>query len=116
ALGFGLLMTPLVEAATRGAPEREAGTVAGLVNTSRTIGGAVGLTVLGAAAAASGPEPVDGYATAFLVAALVTAAGTGLVAFLPGRGRCPRPGPGARRGERAPGRRGSASGRLGEGD
>lgn len=87
ALGFGLLMTPLVEAATRGAPEREAGTVAGLVNTSRTIGGAVGLTVLGAAAAASGPEPVDGYATAFLVAALVTAAGTGLVAFLPGRGR-----------------------------
>src|SRR5690606_41492552 len=43
ALGFGLLMTPLVEAATRGAPEREAGAVAGLVNTARTRGGRVAL-------------------------------------------------------------------------
>ncbi|TDE27851.1 DHA2 family efflux MFS transporter permease subunit [Actinomadura sp. 6K520] len=85
ALGFGLLMTPLVEASTRGAPDEEAGAVAGVVNTSRTIGGAIGLTVLGAAAAASGPEPVDGYAAAFLAAALITAAGTALVAFLPGR-------------------------------
>ncbi|TDB85788.1 DHA2 family efflux MFS transporter permease subunit, partial [Actinomadura sp. 7K534] len=84
ALGFGLLMTPLVEASTRGAPAAEAGAVAGVVNTSRTIGGAIGLTVLGAAAAASGPEPVDGYAAAFLAAALITAAGTALVAFLPG--------------------------------
>ncbi|MGP4024026.1 DHA2 family efflux MFS transporter permease subunit [Actinomadura sp. 3N407] len=85
ALGFGLLMTPLVEASTRGAPDDEAGAVAGVVNTSRTIGGAIGLTVLGAAAAASGPELVDGYATAFLVAALITAAGTALVPFLPRR-------------------------------
>lgn len=85
ALGFGLLMTPLVEASTAGASDDEAGAVAGVVNTSRTIGGAIGLTVLSAAAAASGPELVDGYATAFLVAALITAAGTALVPFLPRR-------------------------------
>ncbi|NKZ02859.1 MFS transporter [Actinomadura latina] len=82
ALGFGLLMTPLVEASTSGADDSEAGTVAGVVNTSRVIGGAIGLTVLGTAAAASS-DLADGYATAFLVAAAITAAGTALVAFLP---------------------------------
>ncbi|TDC83516.1 DHA2 family efflux MFS transporter permease subunit [Actinomadura sp. 7K507] len=85
AVGFGLLMTPLVEASTAGASEDEAGAVAGVVNTSRTIGGAIGLTILSAAAAASGPDLADGYATAFLVAALITAAGTALVPFLPRR-------------------------------
>ncbi len=83
ALGFGLLMTPLVETATSGVDASEAGTVAGVVNTSRTIGGAIGLSVLGAAAAAAGPDLVDGYATAFRTAAAVTAAGTAIVAFLP---------------------------------
>ncbi len=81
ALGFGLLMTPLVEVATSGADDSDAGTVAGVVNTSRTIGGAIGLTVLGTAAA--GPDLVDGYGTAFLVAAVITTAGTAIVPFLP---------------------------------
>ena len=85
AVGFGLLMTPLVETATSGISEDEAGAVAGVVNTSRTIGGAIGLTVLSAAAAASGPDLADGYAAAFLVAALITVAGTALVPFLPRR-------------------------------
>ncbi|TYB45650.1 DHA2 family efflux MFS transporter permease subunit [Actinomadura chibensis] len=83
AVGFGLLMTPLVEASTAGAPRSQAGAVAGVVNTSRTIGGAIGLTVLGTAAARSGADLVDGYATAFVVAAVITAVGTALVAFLP---------------------------------
>lgn len=83
ALGFGLLMTPLVEVATSGVDESEAGTVAGVVNTSRTIGGAIGLTVLSTAAAKAGPDLVDGYSAAFLVAALVTIAGTAIVPFLP---------------------------------
>jgi EmrB/QacA subfamily drug resistance transporter len=83
ALGFGLLMTPLVEVATSGADESEAGAVAGVVNTSRTIGGAIGLTVLGTAAADAGPGLVDGYSAAFVVAALVTLAGTAIVPFLP---------------------------------
>ncbi|MFB4306792.1 MFS transporter [Actinomadura sp. GTD37] len=83
ALGFGLLMTPLVEVATSGADDSEAGTVAGVVNTSRTIGGTIGLTVLGAAAANAGPDLVDGYSAAFLTAAVITAAGTAVVPFLP---------------------------------
>lgn len=87
ALGFGLLMTPLVEVATSGTDDSEAGTVAGVVNTSRTIGGAIGLTVLGTAAANAGPDLVDGYSTAFLAAALITAAGTAIVPFLPRPGR-----------------------------
>jgi EmrB/QacA subfamily drug resistance transporter len=83
ATGFGLLMTPLVEASTAGADRAEAGAVAGVVNTSRTIGGAIGLTILATAAARSGADLADGYATAFLIAAVITAAGTALVAFLP---------------------------------
>ncbi|MEU5877800.1 MFS transporter [Spirillospora sp. NPDC047279] len=83
AIGFGLLMTPLVEASTTGASAEEAGAVAGIVNTSRTIGGAIGLTVLATAAARSGSDLADGYATAFLVAAVITAIGTALVALLP---------------------------------
>ncbi|WP_433334357.1 DHA2 family efflux MFS transporter permease subunit [Spirillospora sp. CA-294931] len=83
ALGFGLLMTPLVEVSTGGAAPSEAGAVAGIVNTSRTIGGAIGLTILATAAARSGTDLAAGYATAFLVAAVITAAGTALVAFLP---------------------------------
>jgi EmrB/QacA subfamily drug resistance transporter len=83
ALGFGLLMTPLVEVATSGADDSEAGAVAGVVNTSRTIGGTIGLAVLGAAAAKGGPALVDGYAAAFLIAAVITAAGIAIVPFLP---------------------------------
>ncbi|MFG2003706.1 MFS transporter [Spirillospora sp. NPDC048911] len=83
AVGFGLLMTPLVEASTTGASADEAGAVAGIVNTSRTIGGAIGLTILATAAAKSGSDLAAGYATAFLVAAAITAVGTALIAFLP---------------------------------
>ncbi|GGT95392.1 MFS transporter [Actinomadura citrea] len=83
ALGFGLLMTPLVEASTSGADSSEAGAVAGVVNTSRTIGGAIGLTILGTAAAHAGPDLADGYSAAFLVAAVITTAGTAIVPFLP---------------------------------
>ncbi|WP_067464536.1 MFS transporter [Actinomadura macra] len=83
ALGFGLLMTPLVEASTAGTSRSEAGAVAGIVNTSRTIGGAIGLTVLATAAARSGADLTAGYTTAFLTAAVITAAGTALVVFLP---------------------------------
>ncbi|MBL1101555.1 MFS transporter [Streptomyces coffeae] len=50
-LGAGLLMTPLAAAATSGAAQSEAGLVSGLVNTSRQIGGALGLTVLATIAA-----------------------------------------------------------------
>ncbi|WP_428814642.1 MFS transporter [Streptomyces albus subsp. chlorinus] len=99
ATGIGLLMTPLTDAATTGAAAREAGVVAGLVSTSRQIGGALGLAVLGAVAvsatAAHGAAPsrgqlADGYAAAYLAAAALTAVSVLLVGLLP-RTDTPRP-------------------------
>ncbi|MGI5347004.1 MFS transporter [Streptomyces sp. CA-250714] len=99
ATGIGLLMTPLTDAATTGAAAREAGVVAGLVNTSRQIGGALGLAVLGAVAvgatAAHGAAPTpgqlaDGYAAAYLAAAALTAVSVLLVGLLPRAGTPPK--------------------------
>ncbi|WP_063757757.1 MFS transporter [Streptomyces fulvoviolaceus] len=72
-LGAGLAATPLAALATSGAAPGEAGLVSGLVNTSRTMGGSLGLAVLSTIAAArtagSGtPEALtEGYALAFRV-------------------------------------------------
>ncbi|MFJ3159245.1 MFS transporter [Streptomyces kanasensis] len=70
-VGVGLVLTPLAAMATSGAAPGDAGLVSGLVNTSRTMGGAVGLAVLstvaaaGAAGAATPEALTDGYALAF---------------------------------------------------
>ncbi|MEU2503623.1 DHA2 family efflux MFS transporter permease subunit [Streptomyces sp. NPDC007863] len=77
--GIGLATTPLATLATSGAAPGDAGLVSGLVNTSRTMGGAIGLALLTTVAAAATPDPahlVPGYATAFRVstAILLTAA------------------------------------------
>ncbi|MFD5371977.1 MFS transporter [Streptomyces sp. NPDC127103] len=76
--GIGLATTPLAALATSGAAPSDAGLVSGLVNTSRTMGGALGLAVLSTIAAAAtpaatpgAPDPaslVPGYAMAFRVA------------------------------------------------
>ena len=50
-LGAGLLSTPLAAIATSGVGPSEAGLVSGLINTSRQMGGAVGLTILSTVAA-----------------------------------------------------------------
>ncbi len=92
----GLMMTPLTAAATSGVPPTDAGVVSGLLNTARTIGGALGLSLLVTVAAdrtdALGSRSADaltqGYARAFLVGALVLVLATALVALLP-----PRPAP-----------------------
>ncbi|MET8973699.1 MFS transporter [Streptomyces hydrogenans] len=78
--GIGLATTPLATLATSGAAPGEAGLVSGLVNTARTMGGALGLAVLTTVAASATPtvvtfsfgEPdpsslVPGYAMAFRV-------------------------------------------------
>ncbi|MEV5430997.1 DHA2 family efflux MFS transporter permease subunit [Streptomyces sp. NPDC052701] len=80
-LGAGLAMTPLAALATSGAAPQEAGLVSGLVNTSRTMGGSLGLAVMSTLAAArsagSGTPAAltQGYALAFRAAAVVLGAG-----------------------------------------
>ncbi|MFF0742593.1 MFS transporter [Streptomyces sp. NPDC004111] len=80
-LGAGLSTTPLAALATSGAAPGDAGLVSGLVNTSRTMGGALGLAVLSTFAAArtdgaTDPESLTaGYALSFRIGAGVILAG-----------------------------------------
>ncbi|MET7651102.1 MULTISPECIES: MFS transporter [unclassified Streptomyces] len=84
-LGAGLAATPLASLATSGAAPGEAGLVSGLVNTSRTMGGALGLAVLSTIAAArtagrGTPEALtEGYALAFRTGTGVLLAGAVLM-------------------------------------
>ncbi len=90
--GAGLASTPLASLAVAGAAPGEAGLVSGLVNTSRTMGGALGLAALSTVAAArtaggTGPEELTaGYALAFRTAGTVLLGGLLLMAlWLPRR-------------------------------
>src|SRR5262249_46000411 len=49
--GFGLSITPVVIAATSGVARQDAGLASGLLNTSRTVGAAIGLATLSTIAA-----------------------------------------------------------------
>ncbi|WP_438488227.1 MFS transporter [Streptomyces sp. S186] len=79
ALGAGLTATPVAAIATSGADPADQGLVSGLINTSRQMGGALGLSVLSTVAASRiTAEPgrvglADGYGLAFLVGAMVLA-------------------------------------------
>ncbi|TXS54933.1 DHA2 family efflux MFS transporter permease subunit [Streptomyces sp. t39] len=90
--GLGLALTPLATLATSGAAPGDAGLVSGLVNTSRTMGGALGLAVLSTVAAsrtggATSPEALtQGYALAFRTAtAVLLCAVVLMLVLLPGR-------------------------------
>ncbi|MEW2085519.1 MFS transporter [Streptomyces sp. NPDC005283] len=90
--GVGLAATPLASLATSGAEPGDAGLVAGLINTSRTMGGALGLAVLSTVAAArtaGGTDPealTAGYALAFRTGTgLLLAAAVLMVLWLPRR-------------------------------
>ncbi|WP_030208359.1 MFS transporter [Streptomyces bikiniensis] len=95
--GIGLATTPLATLATSSAAPGEAGLVSGLVNTSRTMGGALGLATLSTVAAAvtgpvhGTPDPAaltEGYAAAFRVSAAILLAATVLMLlWLPRSGR-----------------------------
>ncbi|MFK4064335.1 MFS transporter [Streptomyces sp. NPDC029674] len=80
-LGAGLATTPLASLATSGAAPGDAGLVSGLVNTSRTMGGALGLAVLSTVAAArmngsaSRQALTDGYAAAFRTSGFILLVG-----------------------------------------
>ncbi|MFE9018496.1 MFS transporter [Streptomyces sp. NPDC007808] len=84
-LGAGLAATPLAALATSGARPGEAGLVSGLVNTSRTMGGSLGLAVMSTIAAArsqGGTSPqalTEGYALVFRTSTAVLVAGAVLM-------------------------------------
>ncbi|MER7804054.1 MFS transporter [Streptomyces parvulus] len=102
-LGVGLVIAPTVAAATTGVAPHEAGMASGLMNSSRQLGGCVGLAVLATLAqhrtgTATGPAALNaGYALGLAVAAaLFVLAAVVAVGVLPGRragdtGRPPAP-------------------------
>ena len=90
-LGLGVSFTPLAYAATAGVQPHEAGLASGLVNTSRQIGGAVGLAVLATLATTRTADVAasvnrlaaltDGYTLAFRIgSAIALAAGVAALA------------------------------------
>ncbi|NEB70771.1 MFS transporter, partial [Streptomyces fulvissimus] len=108
-LGIGLCFVPLGTAATTDVVPGETGMASGLLNSSRQVGGSLGLAVLVTVAAqvTGGATGVDGlssgYAAAFWVAAgLLAAAALAAYVLLPGERSAPGgPGPVAARADAA---------------
>jgi EmrB/QacA subfamily drug resistance transporter len=93
AFGLGLALVPSTIVAVQGVAPAVAGAASGLLNTSRLLGGAIGLAVLTTiadgrtdAALAHGARPLqaltDGYGEALLVAAIIVALGAAAAATL----------------------------------
>jgi EmrB/QacA subfamily drug resistance transporter len=91
ALGLGVALVGSTIAAVQGVPQSQSGLASGLLNTSRLVGGALGLAVLGTIAAnhtksvhaaSAAAALTDGYGLAFTVGAGFTAAGALVAAVM----------------------------------
>ncbi|MFI8326936.1 MFS transporter [Streptomyces sp. NPDC085529] len=94
--GLGLAFVPLTALGVAGAEPRHAGIAGGLINTSRQVGGALGLAVLTPLAAPAALEPAalaQGYRRALVAAALIALLGAAASAIhlLRGRSRAAAP-------------------------
>ncbi len=100
--GFGLIVAPSFATATLGVPRRDSGVASAMVNTSQQVGGSIGTALLSTFAVSTttdyivtnGPGPmaaVEGYVTAFWLAAAIFAAGAVLCAALLRSGAMPVP-------------------------
>jgi EmrB/QacA subfamily drug resistance transporter len=84
ALGMGLSLVPSTIVSMQGVPRQQSGLASGLLNTSRLVGGALGLAVLSTIAASrtrgdigagAAQALTNGFGVAFLIAALFLLAG-----------------------------------------
>lgn len=92
-LGMGLSMTPMMTLAMAGVQRHEAGLASGLINTSRQVGGSIGLAALstlaasqtaGATTMSQGAALMHGYGAGLLAGAgLVLMAGVIMALFIP---------------------------------
>lgn len=98
-VGTGLVLAPVAVAATTGVAPREAGMASGLLNSSRQLGGCVGLAALATVAAhRTGGTPTasalnDGYALSLAVSAALFLIAAAVAAALPRRGAAAAPSP-----------------------
>jgi predicted MFS family arabinose efflux permease len=101
AAGIGFAFVPVTIAALAGVPPRDQGVASGLVNTSRQVGGSLGLAVLATAATAhtaslAGHESAHaaltaGFHHAFVLGAIFAGLGALIAAFAIPRVRAGRP-------------------------
>jgi EmrB/QacA subfamily drug resistance transporter len=89
ALGMGLTLVPATIVAMQGVKRSQSGVASGLLNTSRLVGGALGLAVLSTIAAGQAGDATtgglaltNGFGVAYHVGALLALTGAGIAGFL----------------------------------
>jgi EmrB/QacA subfamily drug resistance transporter len=103
-VGLGMSFVPMTIAATAGMPAHQAGLASGLINTTRQVGGAIGLAALATVASSASAHPgpgrhalevalTNGYDRAFLVSGGVLVVGALLALLLPGQVKAGGPAP-----------------------